>query len=100
MVWPLLAGPISFGKAVADAVHKLTSRPFARWSIPAQLVAICFLEEVVGDDHLWRQISDRKLVSSDDRHVIHALLDRPGRPVERTPWWAGWQRVRFRIFAV
>jgi len=58
------------------------------WSIPAQLVAICLLEEFVDDDHVWRQISNRKLVDSDERNVIRDLLDRPGRPVERTP--AGW----------
>ena len=60
-------------------------RPFACWSIPAQLIAICLLEEFVDDDHIWGQISNRKLVDSDDRNVIRDLLDRPGRPVERTP---------------
>jgi hypothetical protein len=63
-------------------------RPFACWSIPAQLIAICLLEEFVDDDHIWGQISNRKLVDSDDRNVIRDLLDRPGRPVERTS--GGW----------
>lgn len=63
-------------------------RPFACWSIPAQLSAICLLEDVVGDDHAWQQIADRELVGGDDRNVIRDLLGRSGRTVERTQ--GGW----------
>ena len=59
-------------------------QPFAYWSIPAQLVSICLLEEVVGDDHVWREWADRLLVDSDDRNIIRDLLDHPGRPAKRT----------------
>lgn len=59
-------------------------RPFACWSVPAQLAAICLLEEVVCDDLAWGQIADRELVDSDDRRVIRDLLGRFGRAAE--PW--------------
>ena len=57
-------------------------RPFACWSVPAQLAAICLLEEAVCDDQAWRQIADRELVDSEDRNVIRDLLGRFGRAEE------------------
>lgn len=57
-------------------------RPFACWSVPAQLAAICLLEEVVCDDLAWGQIADRELVDGDDRNVIRDLLGRFGRAAE------------------
>jgi hypothetical protein len=72
-------------------------RPFACWSIPAQLIAICLLEEFVDDDHIWGQISNRKLVDSDDRNVIRDLLDRPADPLNG-PRAAGRQRASFRTY--
>jgi hypothetical protein len=74
-------------------------RPFACWSVPAQLVAICLLEDVVGDDRLWRQIADRELVHSHDRNVIQDLLDHPGRPVERNPGRLGGSGPDFAFIA-
>jgi hypothetical protein len=64
------------------------SRPFARWSVPAQLAAICLLEEVVCDDHAWGQFADRELVDRGDRKVIRDLLgsfDRAAEPRSRAP---------------
>jgi hypothetical protein len=64
------------------------SRPFARWRVPAQLAAICLLEEVVCDDHARGQIADRELVDRGDRNVIRDLLglfDRAAEPRSRAP---------------
>jgi hypothetical protein len=61
---------------------------FACWSVPAQLAAICLLEEVVWDDHAWGQIADRELVDRDDRNVIRDLLgsfDQAAEPRSRAP---------------
>jgi hypothetical protein len=60
-------------------------RPFACWSIPAQHVAICLLEDVVGDDHAWRELADRELVDDEDRNIIRDLLGRRRRPAELRP---------------
>jgi hypothetical protein len=60
-------------------------RPFACWSVPAQLAAICLLEDVAGDDRVWREMADRKLVSNEDRNVIRDLLGCHGRPAELRP---------------
>ena len=60
-------------------------RPFACWSVPAQLAAICLLDDVVGDDRVWRDVGDLGLVDDDDRDVILDLLRRSGQPVELGP---------------
>ena len=71
-------------------------RPFACWSLPAQLAAICLLEDVVGDDHAWRELADRDLVGDDDRSVARGLLGRPARPTE--PSARAGKRPEFRVY--